>query len=308
MSDEVKFKYFYGTESEMLTFYRIPKLLVTSDYFKALSNDAKILYGLMLDRMSLSARNHWFDKENRVFIYFSVEDTMEYLNCGKNKAMKTIAELDVKTGIGLIERRKQGLGKPDIIYVKNFNLAAEETGSEVYKVNLCRFENETSAGLQHKPLEVYKRDHNKNIINNTEKTDIISDLFISEPEDEKKSDVAGTLYLIRENIEYGLLIERYPYYRNIIDGLADLILEVILSKNDEIEIARNKYSSDLVKSRFMKLNYGHIEYILGCMKANTAKVRNIKKYMLASLFNSVTTIESFYQSEVNHDMMYTKDV
>ena len=75
----------------MLTFYRIPKLLVTSAYFKTLTNDAKMLYGLMLDRMSLSARNHWFDQENRVFIYFSVEDTMEYLNCGKNKAMKTIA-------------------------------------------------------------------------------------------------------------------------------------------------------------------------------------------------------------------------
>ena len=88
---EIQFKYFYGTESEMLTFYRIPKLLVTSAYFKTLTNDAKMLYGLMLDRMSLSARNHWFDKENRVFIYFSVEDTMEYLNCGKNKAMKTIA-------------------------------------------------------------------------------------------------------------------------------------------------------------------------------------------------------------------------
>ena len=91
LSDEIQFKYFYGTESEMLTFYRIPKLLVTSKYFKTLTNDAKMLYGLMLDRMSLSARNHWFDKENRVFIYFSVEDTMECLNCGKNKAMKTIA-------------------------------------------------------------------------------------------------------------------------------------------------------------------------------------------------------------------------
>ena len=91
VGDEIQFKYFYGTESEMLTFYRIPKLLVTSAYFKTLTNDAKMLYGLMLDRMSLSARNHWFYKENRVFIYFSVEDTMEDLNCGKNKAMKTIA-------------------------------------------------------------------------------------------------------------------------------------------------------------------------------------------------------------------------
>ena len=144
MSQKIEYQYFYGNESDMYTFYRIPKLLITDDAFKTLTSDAKILYGLMLDRMSLSSKNGWFDKENRVYIYFSIEDTMEYLNVGKNKALKTIQELDQDTGIGLIERVKQGQGKPAIIYVKNFvTEAAEKSGSEVYNVNLKTFTNQT---------------------------------------------------------------------------------------------------------------------------------------------------------------------
>lgn len=106
MEQKATFRYFYGEEADMHSFYRIPKLLFTNDYFKALSNDAKILYGLMLDRMSLSVKNQWFDEENKAYIYFSVEDIMELLNCGKNKAVKIMQELDDETGIGLIEKRR----------------------------------------------------------------------------------------------------------------------------------------------------------------------------------------------------------
>ena len=107
MSD-IQFKYFYGKESELFTFYRIPKELITNPRFKSLSNDAKLLYGLMLDRMALSAKNKWFDKYNRVYIYFSVVDVMEQLNIGRNKAIKLFKELDDESGIGLIEKKQQG--------------------------------------------------------------------------------------------------------------------------------------------------------------------------------------------------------
>ena len=120
MSENIKFEYFYGQEAEMLSFYRIPKLLFSNELFKGLSTDGKVLYGLMLDRMSLSIKNKWFDNESRAYIYFSVEDTMEMLNCKKNKAIDTIKELDIETGIGLIEKKRQGQGKPTIIYVKTF--------------------------------------------------------------------------------------------------------------------------------------------------------------------------------------------
>lgn len=112
--------YYYGQEAEQFSFYRIPKLLITDPKYKSISTDAKLLYGLMLDRMSLSLKNGWVDDENRVFIYFPVEQIMELMNCKSEKASKLLSELDHVKGIGLIERVRQGQGKPSIIYVKNF--------------------------------------------------------------------------------------------------------------------------------------------------------------------------------------------
>ncbi len=109
--------YFYGDEAKQYTFYRIPKVLFTDPGYRRISSDAKILYGLMLDRMGLSVRNDWLDERNRVFIYFTLEDALEYLCCGHTKAVSLFGELDKN---GLIERKKQGQGKPTIIYVKNF--------------------------------------------------------------------------------------------------------------------------------------------------------------------------------------------
>ena len=114
MEKNMTFNYFYGTEADLFSFYRIPKALFTDSYFKDLSSDAKILYGLMLDRMSLSIKNQWFDDKNRAYIYFSIEDIMELLNCGRNKAIKSMRELDDETGIGLIEKRRQGFGKVNV--------------------------------------------------------------------------------------------------------------------------------------------------------------------------------------------------
>ena len=107
-------------EAEQYSFYRVPKVLFTADYFKALTCEAKVLYGLMLDRMSLSVRNRWFDEEDRVYIIFTIEEIMELLCCKTQKAVKLLKELDSENGIGLIEKRRPGLGRPNVIYVKNF--------------------------------------------------------------------------------------------------------------------------------------------------------------------------------------------
>ena len=133
-STKIEFGYFHDYESEQFAFYRIPKVLFTDEYFRNLSSDAKVLYGLMLDRMALSIRHQWFDEEGKVYIIFTVEQVIQYMNCGRDKAMKTLAELDTKKGIGLIERVKQGFGKPDIIYVKNFILKMLKTMMNPKKV------------------------------------------------------------------------------------------------------------------------------------------------------------------------------
>ena len=120
MEKENQFDYYYGIEAEQFAFFRIPKALIQEARFKELSTDAKLLYGLMLDRMSLSMKNGWLDDQNRVYIIYTLENVMADLQCGKDKGVKILAELDTVKGIGLIERKKRGLGKPAIIYVKNF--------------------------------------------------------------------------------------------------------------------------------------------------------------------------------------------
>ena len=120
MDNGLNFNYYYGIEAEQFSFYRIPKLLIKDARFKALSSDAKILYGLLLDRMSLSMKNRWLDEEDRVYIHYTIEEIMDDLDCSKTTCIKVMAELDSKKGIGLIEKKRQGLGRPDIIYVKNF--------------------------------------------------------------------------------------------------------------------------------------------------------------------------------------------
>ena len=119
---KIQFDYFTGMEAEQYSFYRVPKVLFTESCFKALSCEAKVLYGLMLDRMSLSIKNRWLDSEDRVYIIFTVEEIAELMNCGTQKAVKLVKELDSNNGIGLIEKKRLGLGKPNVIYVKNFML------------------------------------------------------------------------------------------------------------------------------------------------------------------------------------------
>ncbi|WP_405373196.1 DUF6017 domain-containing protein [Pseudobutyrivibrio sp.] len=281
---EIQFKYFYGTEADTFTFYRIPKLLVTHSYFDNVSNDAKMLYGLMLDRMSLSAKNGWFDEENRVFIKFSIKDAMKLLKIGKNKAIKLFAELDTVDGVGLIERRNQGQGKPAVIYVKSFM-------SEVLNSN--RFENETTSGSDIKPLEVSKANTNKNKYNNT-----LNELD-SNPID---SELKGYELLIRMNLEIDALIERDPYERELYEGIYELVLETVLFQGESMVIASSRYPMNLIRSKFMKLNIHHVEYVVESLRSTTSKVKNIKKYMLTMLFNAPTTISSYYIAEVNHDM------
>ena len=123
------FNYYYKNEAEQFNFYRIPKILFTDKHFAKLSVEAKVLYGLLLDRMSLSLRNDWIDAEGKVYIYFKLEDAQECLGIGKDKCIKLFAELD--KGIGLIERKKQGLGKPTMIYVKNFSISDAEVKNSV---------------------------------------------------------------------------------------------------------------------------------------------------------------------------------
>ena len=116
--------YFYGQAGELFSFYRIPKALFQEPRFQNLSTDAKTLYGILLDRMSLSAKNGWLDEQGRVFIIFTIEDVKRALCCADNKATKLLRELEK---FGLIERKRRGQGKPSLVYVKNFSAESSKS-------------------------------------------------------------------------------------------------------------------------------------------------------------------------------------
>ena len=318
MEKKMTFHYFYGTEADQFSFYRIPKALFTDDYFKNLSSDAKILYGLMLDRMSLSIKNQWFDDQNRAYIYFSIEDIMELLNCGRNKAIKSMQELDDETGIGLIEKRRQGFGKVNIIYVKSFmpghtktekqeieqveftkQTSGEEMQStEVSNVNFKKSQKQTSRSPENKLLEVYISNPNNTNLSDTEMNENKSDLIISADEKGSDSDNPSEEYqayenLVKDTIDYESLEVTHHDDMRQVDEIVNLIIETVMCKNDRILIASNWYPASLVKKKFLMLTYSHIEYVLHCMSGNTTKVKNIKKYLLAALFNAPSTMNPY---------------
>ena len=124
----MQYEYFYGAQAEQFSFYRIPKALFAEPNFRELSTDAKVLYGILLDRMSLSLKNQWLDAQNKVYIIFTVEEIMDALNCANQKATRLMVELEKQAG--LIERKRQGLGRPNLIYVKNFAAAINDKSCE----------------------------------------------------------------------------------------------------------------------------------------------------------------------------------
>ena len=110
--------YFYGQSGELFSYFRIPKALFQDHRFRQLSTDARTLYGILLDRMSLSAKNGWLDEQGRVYIIYTVREVQESLCCAEHKAVKLFRELE---DIDLIERKRRGLGRPSLIYVKDFS-------------------------------------------------------------------------------------------------------------------------------------------------------------------------------------------
>ena len=168
MGDTINFDYYYGIEAEQFSFYRVPRLLIKDERFKGLSSDAKLLYGLMLDRMSLSMKNGWLDDENRAYIIYTVNAIMEDLGCSKPTCTKIMRELDSENGIGLIEKKRRGLGKPDIIYVKNFSFVSDEkeenepsnhdVSTEVKRFNFKKQKNLTSGSKESELQEVKESD------------------------------------------------------------------------------------------------------------------------------------------------------
>jgi hypothetical protein len=294
------FDYYYGAEAEQFSFYRIPRLLIKDKQFKGLSSDAKLLYGLMLDRMSLSIKNEWFDEKSRVYIIYTIDNIREDLGCSKEKAVKVVAELDADKGIGLVEKIRRGLGQPDIIYIKNF-ITSDEDKKEPSNADIS-----TEVGKTDPNYTDYNyTDMNyNNPINQSEKN-IVDDMLVNEKDDRIDEIDETKIYmeLIRDNLEY----EHHMKYdqrgeREMYEEIYEIICDVVCVKREEIRINGEDYPYELVKSRFLKLNSSHIEYVMRRMKDTVTKVFNIRAYLITTLYNAPSTMNYYYQQEVQHDM------
>lgn len=371
----MNFNYYYGTQADQFTFVRIPKIMLTDKVFADLSLAAKMLYGVLLDRMGLSMKNGWVDEENKVYIIYQISEIQEDLGFSKKKAIEYLAELEK---FGLVEKKRRGLGLPSILYVKSFLIndtkamqdeSVEDTSRGVesdtsgdanknVSGNSCALtaegNMEKQAAVEDNPTEKpRKRPHERgrerrsvkmgtsrgsqidtsrstkiapqevpestlpevpnsaplksnNNINNTYCSDTSSNLILSSrtPIGAIRCDVdemEAYSRIIKKNIELDVLLERYSSDRDLVKGIYELILETVLVKGDSVLIASNQYPRELVKSKFLKLDFMHIEYVISCFKSNTTKVKNIKKYLLAALFNAPSTMDGYYSAEVSHD-------
>ena len=338
MGEPLRFNYYYGVEAEQFSFYRVPRLLIKDERFRGLSSDAKLLYGLMLDRMSLSMKNGWLDDENRAYIIYTIDNIREDLGCSKEKAVKVLAELDADKGIGLVEKIRRGLGKPDIIYVKNFIIQDEgrkepfnadvstEVGKtdfkrsekptsrsqenrlqEVGKTDFSRSEKLTSRGRENQLQEVGESDPNYTDYNQTEKNH--TDMSYPNPINQSvgKADVidetSAYMALIRDNLEYDHHM-KYDQHgdKDMYEEIYETVCDVVCVKRRTIRINGEDYPYELVKSRFLKLNSSHVEYVMGCMKETVTKITNIRAYLITALYNAPSTMSHYYQQEVQHDM------
>ncbi len=281
--------YFYGQAGKLFSFYRIPKALFQEQRFQNLSTDAKTLYGILLDRMSLSVKNEWFDKQGRVFIIFTIEDVKRSLCCADNKATKLLRELE---NFGLIERKRRGLGKPSLVYVKNFS-------AESSKESVKNRDNDDSCGSKiacQDPVKSrgIKKKENKTEMNNT--NPILSD------ESEKMKNRELLEEYFSGSLETDLLLRLYPDDEDTLYQIVNLLVDTCATNRKLLHIAGDDKPAEVVRSRFMKLNADHIRFVLKCLAENSSPIRNMKQYLLASLYNAPTTMQLFYQNQTNHDL------
>lgn len=272
------FDYFYGNEADRFMFYRVPKLLFQLDKFIELSTDAKVMYGLLLDRVGISSSNGWTDEDGRVYIIFTIEEASIMLRCSQKKAVRVFKEL---CDFGLVEKKRQGLGKPSLIYVKNFL-------DEESKIQFLNCKNDNSGQVKSTIQEVSKVQGNNINTNNTEYINNNSNRISEVVDNRSEAMEERSAYksLVIDNIQYESLLKTYPYDRELIDEIVELMVDVICSNAKKIRVGGDDKPSQVVKSVFSKLNYEHVTYVIDGLNENNEH-ENSNKMCVCSKRSSI---------------------
>lgn len=319
---KTEFDYYYGVEAEQFTFVRVPKVLFTDG---GLSNEAKLLYGLLLERMSLSRKNNWIDKHNRVYIIFPVEEIEESLDVGHEKALNLLKELDDQSGIGLVKKKRRGLGLPSILYVKNFIVKREQNADrvptsrslengiqEVGKTDFKKSENQTSENPKNRLLEVRNSDSNNIDINNTDMS-YTYDQSINPPCSSVQNFSPGDGLIdgidrnaveeeVKKQIDYDCLIS-YPDSSvvQMAEEIKDLMVDVLCGERSVVSEGK-RVSEETAKAAYRKITFDHVQYVMKSLVSYPDKISRIDRFLTVSLFNSVYTLTNSTFAGFEYDM------
>ena len=323
---KTEFDYYYGAESEQFSFVRVPRVLFTDkEHFGNLSNEAKLLYGLLLERMSLSRKNNWIDKHNRVYIIFPVEEIEESLDVGHEKTLNLLKELDDQSGIGLVKKKRRGLGLPSILYVKNFIVKGEQNTNlvptsrslengiqEVGKADFKKSENQTSANPKNRLLEVRNSDPNNIDINNTDMS-YTYDQSIDPPRAGFQNFSPGDGWIdgidrntveeeVKKQIDYDCLIS-HPDSSvvQMAEEIKDLMVDVLCGERCVVSEGK-RVSEETVRAAYRKITFDHVQYVMKSLVSYPDKISRIDRFLTASLFNSVYTLTNSTFAGFEYDM------
>ena len=324
---KTEFDYYYGAESEQFSFVRVPRVLFTDkEHFDNLSNEAKLMYGLLLELMSLSSKNNQIDKHNRVYIIFPVEEIEESLDVGHEKALNLLKELDDQSGIGLVKKKRRGLGLPSILYVKNFIVKGEQNTDRVPtsrstenefqefgKTDFKKSENQTSENPKNRLLEVRKSDSNNIDINNTDMS-YTYDQSIDRSQAGIQNFSPGADGLIdaierstveekvKKQIDYDCLIS-HPDSSvvQMAEEIKDLMVDVLCGDRSVVSEGK-RVSEETAKAAYRKITFDHVQYVMKSLVSYPDKISRIDRFLTVSLFNSVYTLTNSTFAGFEYDM------
>jgi len=294
------YDYFYGASGSHFNYFQLPEDLVLGEAFQEMSSDAKLLYCVMLKRVGLSYKNGWMDEKGRTYIIYTLDEAMRVFRCANQKATKLFQELET---FGLIERTRQGQGKPSLVYVKDFASRVDtvDNSSQTHDTSQVQtHENHDSGVMKTMIPDSWKSgasNRDNSLIQYSQRDPILSGQDADGMDERRRVE-----RYFKDALEYDILLMDNPHDRETLEGILNLLVDTCCSKRQEIRVAGDDKPRDVVKSQLMKLTFSHIQYVLSCLKENTTDVRNIKQYLLTSLYNSVTTMGPYYQAKVNHDL------
>lgn len=245
-------------------FIQLPSVLFEGALAE-LSSDGKMLYSLLLNRRSLSEKNNLTDARGRTIVYFTNREVCEKLKCAHDKATKLLRELEK---YDMISRCKQGLGKPDMIYVKDI--------SECEKSAVVNVEKQECGVSESSTFASEKSARNNNECNYTD----FDQSFTYEEIEE----------MIKDQIEYDTLSERN--YGGVLDEIVNLITDTYCTMESFVRISKRQITTQTFRARISKLTAEHIEYVIDSLEKNEGRIRNIRAYLLTALYNSIDTLEA----------------